>query len=53
LGTVREDDTLNILLEFVPGGSISSLLEKFGPFPESVSHAWIFFCSISYNVCIA
>jgi serine/threonine protein kinase len=33
---VREDDTLNILLEFVPGGSISSLLEKFGPFPESV-----------------
>ncbi|KAH0921068.1 hypothetical protein HID58_021086 [Brassica napus] len=35
LGTVREDDTLNILLEFVPGGSISSLLEKFGPFPES------------------
>ncbi|EOA37879.1 hypothetical protein CARUB_v10011475mg [Capsella rubella] len=36
LGTVREDDTLNILLEFVPGGSISSLLEKFGPFPESV-----------------
>ncbi|KAL1188123.1 Mitogen-activated protein kinase kinase kinase 2 [Cardamine amara subsp. amara] len=36
LGTVREDETLNILLEFVPGGSISSLLEKFGPFPESV-----------------
>ncbi|CAH8280157.1 unnamed protein product [Arabidopsis lyrata] len=24
LGTVREDDTLNILPEFVPGGSISS-----------------------------
>ncbi|KAJ0237724.1 Mitogen-activated protein kinase kinase kinase 2 [Hirschfeldia incana] len=36
LGTVREEDTLNILLEFVPGGSISSLLEKFGAFPESV-----------------
>ncbi|GLT56272.1 hypothetical protein SLA2020_293240 [Shorea laevis] len=36
LGTVREDETLNILLEFVPGGSISSLLGKFGPFPESV-----------------
>nr|AAG51109.1 NPK1-related protein kinase, putative [Arabidopsis thaliana] len=36
LGTVREDETLNILLEFVPGGSISSLLEKFGAFPESV-----------------
>lgn len=36
LGTVREEDSLNILLEFVPGGSISSLLGKFGPFPESV-----------------
>ncbi|KAG4916861.1 hypothetical protein JHK87_054418 [Glycine soja] len=35
LGTVREEDTLNILLEFVPGGSISSLLGKFGAFPEA------------------
>ncbi|KAF9618859.1 hypothetical protein IFM89_002727 [Coptis chinensis] len=36
LGTTREDGTLNILLEFVPGGSISSLLGKFGSFPEAV-----------------
>ncbi|XP_042047960.1 mitogen-activated protein kinase kinase kinase NPK1-like [Salvia splendens] len=36
LGTAREDGSLNILLEFVPGGSISSLLGKFGSFPESV-----------------
>ncbi|XP_055816762.1 mitogen-activated protein kinase kinase kinase NPK1 isoform X3 [Solanum dulcamara] len=36
LGIVREEDTLNILLEFVPGGSISSLLGKFGAFPEPV-----------------
>ncbi|XP_050372335.1 mitogen-activated protein kinase kinase kinase NPK1 [Argentina anserina] len=36
LGTAREVDSLNILLEFVPGGSISSLLGKFGSFPESV-----------------
>ncbi|KAM3378175.1 mitogen-activated protein kinase kinase kinase ANP1 [Capsicum galapagoense] len=36
LGIVREEDTLNILLEFVPGGSISSLLSKFGSFPEPV-----------------
>ncbi|XP_010546855.1 PREDICTED: mitogen-activated protein kinase kinase kinase 3 isoform X2 [Tarenaya hassleriana] len=36
LGTVRENDSLNILMEFVPGGSISSLLEKFGSFPEPV-----------------
>ncbi|XP_065877547.1 mitogen-activated protein kinase kinase kinase 3-like [Euphorbia lathyris] len=36
LGTTREDDSLNVLLELVPSGSISSLLEKFGSFPESV-----------------
>ncbi|XP_014524160.1 mitogen-activated protein kinase kinase kinase NPK1 [Vigna radiata var. radiata] len=36
LGTAREENSLNILLEFVPGGSISSLLGKFGSFPESV-----------------
>ncbi|XP_044467441.1 mitogen-activated protein kinase kinase kinase ANP1-like isoform X2 [Mangifera indica] len=36
LGTVREEESLNILLEFVSGGSISSLLGKFGPFPEAV-----------------
>ncbi|KAG6732108.1 hypothetical protein I3842_01G161100 [Carya illinoinensis] len=36
LGTAREEDSLNILLEFIPGGSISSLLGKFGSFPESV-----------------
>ncbi|KAE8685580.1 Mitogen-activated protein kinase kinase kinase NPK1 [Hibiscus syriacus] len=36
LGTARENDSLNILLEFVPGGSISSLLGKFGSFPEPV-----------------
>nr|AZL94781.1 NPK1-like protein [Colobanthus quitensis] len=36
LGTAREDEALNILLEFVPGGSISSLIGKFGSFPESV-----------------
>lgn len=37
LGTAREEESLNILLEFVPGGSISSLLGKFGSFPEAVS----------------
>ncbi|CAL5347092.1 unnamed protein product [Camellia sinensis] len=36
LGTTREDASLNILLEIVPGGSISSLLGKFGSFPEPV-----------------
>ncbi|XP_028120848.1 mitogen-activated protein kinase kinase kinase NPK1-like [Camellia sinensis] len=36
LGTTREDASLNILLEIVPVGSISSLLGKFGSFPEFV-----------------
>eukprot|EP01018_Ginkgo_biloba_P003009 Gb_36743 [translate_table: standard] len=36
LGTAREDEALNILLEFVPGGSIASLLGKFGSFTEPV-----------------
>ncbi|XP_039016583.1 mitogen-activated protein kinase kinase kinase NPK1-like isoform X2 [Hibiscus syriacus] len=36
LGTARENDSFNILLEFVPGGSIQSLLGKFGSFPEPV-----------------
>ncbi|KAJ4962080.1 hypothetical protein NE237_021990 [Protea cynaroides] len=36
LGAARDEENLNILLEFVPGGSISSLLGKFGSFPESV-----------------
>ncbi len=35
-GTSVEDNTLNIFLEYVPGGSISSLLQKFGKFSEQV-----------------
>lgn len=36
LGTAREEEALNIFLEFVPGGSIASLLGKFGSFTETV-----------------
>eukprot|EP00798_Chlamydomonas_sp_ICE-L_P017484 gene17484-23789_t len=36
LGTSRTEDTFNIFLEFVYGGSIASLIEKFGPLPESI-----------------
>jgi len=50
LGTVREEETLNILLEFVPGGSISSLLGKFGSFPEPVSLRFFANWACSYYV---
>ena len=43
IGTAREENTLNILLEFVPGGSIQSLLGRLGSFPEPVS--------ITYSAC--
>lgn len=36
LGTERTSKALNIFLEYIPGGSIASLLAKFGPFKESV-----------------
>ena len=31
-GTEKTEETLNIFLEYVPGGSIASLLAKFGTF---------------------
>ncbi|XP_048809365.1 mitogen-activated protein kinase kinase kinase 19 isoform X2 [Lagopus muta] len=36
LGTCLEDNILSIFMEFVPGGSISSILNRFGPLPEIV-----------------
>lgn len=36
LGTSRDDQHLNIFLEYVAGGSISSLLNRFGKFNESL-----------------
>jgi hypothetical protein len=35
-GTERSSGSLNIFLEYVPGGSIASLLAKFGSFRETV-----------------
>jgi len=40
---VREENTLNILLQFVPGGSIRSLRGRLLSFPEAVS--------ITYSAC--
>jgi hypothetical protein len=36
LGTQRTDDALHIFLEYVSGGSIASLLTRFGPLKEPV-----------------
>jgi serine/threonine protein kinase len=40
LGTERTTDALHIFLEYVPGGSIASLLTRFGAFPEPVIRAY-------------
>ena len=46
-GTEKTDETLNIFLEYVPGGSIASLLAKFGAslganphFPVAAGCVW-------------
>lgn len=36
LGTVLADDVISIFMEYVPGGSIYSILNRFGPLPEKV-----------------
>ncbi|XP_062823054.1 mitogen-activated protein kinase kinase kinase 19 isoform X2 [Anolis carolinensis] len=36
LGTSLEDSIVSIFMEFVPGGSISSIIHRFGPLPEIV-----------------
>ena len=36
VGTLREERALYIFLEYVPGGSIASMLNKFGRFDETV-----------------
>ncbi|EHA98291.1 SPS1/STE20-related protein kinase YSK4 [Heterocephalus glaber] len=36
LGTYLEENIVSIFMEFVPGGSISSIINRFGPLPEMV-----------------
>ncbi|XP_054437956.1 mitogen-activated protein kinase kinase kinase 19 isoform X3 [Pteronotus mesoamericanus] len=36
LGTSLEENIVSIFMEFVPGGSISSIINRFGPLPEMV-----------------
>eukprot|EP00750_Incisomonas_marina_P031987 INCI87.1.p1 GENE.INCI87.1~~INCI87.1.p1 ORF type:complete len:1009 (-),score=143.18 INCI87.1:1061-4060(-) len=40
LGTDRTEDTLSIFLEYVPGGSIHSLLSRFGRFEETLTRTY-------------
>jgi serine/threonine protein kinase len=40
LGTSRDEEFLHIFLEYVPGGSIAQLLQKFGPFNERVIRSY-------------
>ncbi|KAM6178319.1 mitogen-activated protein kinase kinase kinase 19 [Rhynchocyon petersi] len=36
MGTCLEENIVSIFMEFVPGGSISSIINRFGPLPEMV-----------------
>ncbi|XP_030066428.1 mitogen-activated protein kinase kinase kinase 19 [Microcaecilia unicolor] len=36
LGTCLQDNIVSIFMEFVPGGSIASIIKRFGPLPEIV-----------------
>ncbi|XP_064420145.1 mitogen-activated protein kinase kinase kinase 19 [Latimeria chalumnae] len=36
LGTCLEDNIVSIFMEFVPGGSIAGIINRFGPLPEVV-----------------
>ncbi|XP_072573675.1 mitogen-activated protein kinase kinase kinase 19 isoform X2 [Paramormyrops kingsleyae] len=36
LGTTLQDNVVSIFMEYVPGGSIASILQCFGPLPERV-----------------
>lgn len=42
LGTQRQGNKLNILMEYVPGKSLDSLLEKFGAFSEKVIKSYTY-----------
>lgn len=49
IGTERSEDTLNIFLEYAGGGSIASLVQKYGPFPEKVVQVRCVYCSCAVS----
>ena len=40
-GTNRDSHYLTIFMEYVPGGSISSIIKKFGPLNETVLRVYL------------
>ena len=40
IGIKRQKDILNVFMEYVPGGSIASLLQRFGPLGDSVTRVY-------------
>ncbi|KAM9804494.1 mitogen-activated protein kinase kinase kinase 19 [Neosynchiropus ocellatus] len=36
LGTSLKNDVVSIFMEYIPGGSIASVLQRFGPLPEKI-----------------
>jgi serine/threonine protein kinase len=41
LGTDRTDNGMYIFMEYIPGGSIASLLKQFGPFQEQLTASYV------------
>ena len=41
LASCIDDDHLNIFLEYVPGGSVTSLLRNYGAFEEPLVRNWV------------
>lgn len=41
LDSAIDDNNLNIFLEYVPGGSVASLLRNYGAFEESLTANWV------------
>lgn len=41
VGFEVNEECINIFLEYVAGGSISSVLKRLGPFPEEIIHSFV------------
>lgn len=52
LGTERTDECLNIFLEYVPGGSIAGMIEKFGPLQVGLARSQLWPLSRQPFICL-